>query len=97
MHEWGLLLDAEAEAHAALHRVKHDLDDDGPGPVKKKIKAASKALAELSREEQRAASSNGGLAKFTVAELKDFCVANRLAVAGKKADLVERIEEFMEV
>ena len=39
---------------------------------------------------------NGTLNKLTVATLKDFCQMNSLSLAGKKADLVARVEEYLD-
>jgi ATP-dependent DNA helicase 2 subunit 1 len=38
----------------------------------------------------------GSLSKLTVAVLKDFLTAHGRSTAGKKADLIERVEEYME-
>ncbi|KAB8235991.1 putative DSB repair complex subunit Ku70 [Aspergillus alliaceus] len=44
----------------------------------------------------RAHYQKGSLAKLTVPVLKDFLSSHGRSAAGKKADLVERVEEFME-
>lgn len=38
----------------------------------------------------------GTLNKLTVATLKDFCQMNSLSLAGKKADLLARVEEYFD-
>ena len=38
----------------------------------------------------------GDLAKATVLALREFCKASGLVDAGKKADLVGRVEEFLD-
>ncbi|OAL20797.1 hypothetical protein AYO20_11469 [Fonsecaea nubica] len=47
-------------------------------------------------EEIRKLWQKGQLAKLTVAELKDFCATKKIPTGGKKADIVERIEEWLE-
>eukprot|EP00164_Ancoracysta_twista_P002354 GFYU01003113.1.p1 GENE.GFYU01003113.1~~GFYU01003113.1.p1 ORF type:complete len:619 (+),score=198.99 GFYU01003113.1:106-1962(+) len=39
---------------------------------------------------------SGKLAKCTIPDLKEYCTKNRLPTSGKKADLVERVEEHVE-
>ena len=38
----------------------------------------------------------GQVGKLTVQQLKDFCGVKSLPVSGKKAELVERIEQWFE-
>ncbi|GLA27776.1 ATP-dependent DNA helicase II subunit 1 [Aspergillus phoenicis ATCC 13157] len=47
-------------------------------------------------EEVRRHHKKGTLSKLTVAILKDFLTSNGRSNAGKKADLIERVEEFLE-
>ncbi|PYH38260.1 putative DSB repair complex subunit Ku70 [Aspergillus neoniger CBS 115656] len=47
-------------------------------------------------EEVRRHHEKGTLSKLTVAILKDFLTSNGRSNAGKKADLIERVEEFLE-
>lgn len=97
IHKWGILLAEAAIAHEGVRRsgLKHAADDE-PAPLKKKLKAATKSLGEMSSNELKSAVANETLGKFTVTELKDFCLSKGLASSGKKADLVERIEQWVE-
>ena len=44
----------------------------------------------------RQAYKKNAVAKLTVAVLKEFCLEKGLGGAGKKQDLVERVEGFLE-
>lgn len=61
----------------------------------KKVKTESanggNALAEVQSHY-----SSGSLSKLTVAVLKEFLTEKKLSAAGKKADLVERVEEYLD-
>ncbi|KAF3277362.1 ATP-dependent DNA helicase II subunit 1 [Orbilia oligospora] len=91
MAEFRLTKPAQVEIHgtkrgrepagaAAAKKVKKDVDS-GPGDADK---------------EMRAAYDKNTLSKLTVAVLKDWLNSKGMSVAGKKADLVERIEEHFE-
>lgn len=106
IHDWGVLLAEEAETHLANQRAgakkKHDLEDaDEDLKPRKKVKAsggggAGAELKEMGKEELKSLVSKNGLAKFTVAQLKEFCTIKGLGVGGKKGDLVERVEAWVE-
>ena len=64
----------------------------GPG---KKIKMEDSSTA-LNEVEIRQLWQKGQLSKLTVAELKDFAAMKEIPVAGKKADIVEKIEKWLE-
>ncbi|KAK6351211.1 ATP-dependent DNA helicase II subunit 1 [Orbilia javanica] len=91
MAEFKLTKPAQVEIHgtkrgrdsgsaAAAKKAKKDVDS-GPGDADKEI---------------RAAYDKNTLNKLTVAVLKDWLNSKGMSVAGKKADLVERIEEHFE-
>lgn len=97
--KWGQNLHAQSEA-AAKERSKHALkreadDDDDDGRGKKKVKVLD-SLIGMSMDSLRALVDRGALNKSTVLELKEFCRSKRLSDVGKKADLVERIEQWVD-
>ncbi|KAM0125067.1 hypothetical protein ACHAO1_010780 [Botrytis cinerea] len=103
INEWGRTLASEYEKWCrekgnALKRERDEGIDEPEVPRKKKIlvKSSAKKLSEMDREELSNLVSNGGLEKFKVADLKDWLLAKGLNSAGKKADLVERLEQWME-
>ncbi|EAW12849.1 putative DSB repair complex subunit Ku70 [Aspergillus clavatus NRRL 1] len=68
--------------------------DDLPSRPAKKVKAESGP--EGVDEDVRRLFEKGSLSKLTVATLKEFLTAHGRSAAGKKADLLERVEEFLE-
>ncbi|KAK6361558.1 ATP-dependent DNA helicase II subunit 1 [Orbilia blumenaviensis] len=70
----------DSASGAAAKKAKKDADA-GPGDADKEIKAAY---------------DKNTLNKLTVAVLKDWLVSKGMSASGKKADLVERIEEHFE-
>ncbi|KAL2813315.1 SPOC like C-terminal domain-containing protein [Aspergillus cavernicola] len=67
---------------------------DKAGPPSKKIKAEANS-GDLQEEVQKHY-QKGTLSKLTVAVLKDYLTTQGRSAAGKKADLVERVEELLE-
>lgn len=77
--------------------LKREHEEDEAGP-KKKAKPARKAasLVEMSTNDLKEAIDAGTLNKSTVAELKDWLQSKGLNSSGKKVDLVDRIEQWIE-
>ncbi|PWY91462.1 putative DSB repair complex subunit Ku70 [Aspergillus sclerotioniger CBS 115572] len=71
-----------------------ELDDDGPSKPSKKVKVEEASGG--FEEEVRKHYKKGTLSKLTVAILKDFLTSHGCSTAGKKADLIGRVEEFLE-
>lgn len=90
-------------AGGLIQEWKKQLDDleeddvDVPAPKPKKRKAAEIAEGGGGDDtEIRERFAAGTLAKLTVAQLKEFLKAKGELVSGKKADLVERAEKWLE-
>ncbi|KAH8094504.1 SPOC like C-terminal domain-containing protein [Cristinia sonorae] len=83
MKEWMTTLQQDETANTV------DLPDRG-----KKRKAVNSATTDT---EVRAMYEDGKLAKLTNDTLKEFCRSHGLAVSGKKADLVDRVTEYLDV
>jgi ATP-dependent DNA helicase 2 subunit 1 len=100
VHNWGLILDQQSRAYEAEKKgpsMKRERDDDEGGSKKKaRTTHAKQGLEAISTNDLRAAIASGTLGKFTVAELKEFVQSKGLNPGGKKADLVERIEQWVE-
>jgi ATP-dependent DNA helicase 2 subunit 1 len=64
-------------------------------PAAKKVKVASSSDG-LSVEEMREKFEKNIIDKLTVGVLKDWCSGRGLSPIGKKADLVERVQEYFE-
>ncbi|KAL2797024.1 SPOC like C-terminal domain-containing protein [Aspergillus keveii] len=71
-------------------------DTSASGPPAKKAKAADGGAAADSQVEVQKHFQKGTLSKLTVAVLKDYLASQGRSSAGKKADLVERVEELLE-
>lgn len=67
-------------------------DDSGNANAAKKPKVEEGS----SENDLRKHFEKGTLAKLTLPVLKDFLTSRGRSAAGKKADLVERVEEFFE-
>ncbi len=65
---------------------------DGPG---KKVKMEDTRTA-LNDAEIRQMWQKGQLGKLTVAQLKDFAAMKKIVVTGRKADVLEKIEAWLE-
>jgi len=99
VHEWGLILDEQSRAHEderkTLGGVKREREDS-VGATKKKVRVSAQSLDGISTNDLRSTVAAGNLTKFTVADLRDFCSAKGLSTGGKKGDLVDRIEQWVE-
>lgn len=98
LEEWSETLDKEANEARQARAVKRDPDEDIPERPAKKSRAGSEkpSGSSLSLPQLRAAVDSGGIAKMTVAQLKDVLGAKGLSTSGKKMDLVERVEQWVE-
>lgn len=100
VHRWGVILDEKARAFEAERKgagIKRERDDDEGGPKKKARPAHSaQSLDGMSITDLRATIAAGNLQKFVVADLKEWLNSRGLSSSGKKADLVERIEQWVE-
>ena len=67
---------------------------NGDGGASKRPKAEAGNV--LGEDEMRKLWEKQRLAQLTVVQLKDFCTVKKLPVAGKKQDLVERVEGYFE-
>ncbi|KAK3990110.1 SPOC like C-terminal domain-containing protein [Cladorrhinum sp. PSN332] len=77
---------------------KMDVDDDDERPAKRSKPAAKKAASggQMSNAQLKAAFEKNTLKKLTVAELKDVLASKGLSTVGKKADLLEKLEQWIE-
>jgi ATP-dependent DNA helicase 2 subunit 1 len=94
IYNWGVTLDEKFTAHEKERRGKHLLEDADEAP-KKKAKAAN-GLETMSSDDVKKAARAGTLGGFTVPDIKRWLLSKGLSSSGKKADLVERIEQWVE-
>ncbi|KIW02115.1 uncharacterized protein PV09_06606 [Verruconis gallopava] len=101
--DWGEELEKQYAAwqrkhggHTSLATVgsKRTADGSVGGPAKKPKSSSSVDLP--TEEDMRIMWEKGTLDKLTIPVLKEFCHAKRLLTSGKKADLVDRINDHFE-
>lgn len=100
LEDWRETLEKEAaEAqNARATAVKREADTDIPSRPAKKSRAGSEkpSSAGLSLTQIKALVGEGGITKMTVAQLKDLLGAKGLSTSGKKMELIERVEQWVE-
>lgn len=98
LEEWSETLKDEAERATRSRSLKRELEDDAPERPAKQRKAAAErpSGSTFSIAQLRAAIESGGISKMTVPQLKDVASTRGLSTSGRKADLVERIEQWVE-
>ncbi|KAK1140698.1 ATP-dependent DNA helicase II subunit 1 [Aspergillus melleus] len=77
---------------SAKDRASDSADGGGHAPKKVKTENSSEGI----ESDVRLHYQKGTLSKLTVAILKDFLTSHGRSAAGKKADLVDRVEEYLE-
>jgi ATP-dependent DNA helicase 2 subunit 1 len=98
LEDWSNTLDAETGNTQTAKKLKREADDDDEDRPAKKSKAASEkpSGSSLNTAQLKAAVESGGIVKMTVAQLRDVLGSKGLSTAGKKMELVERIEQWVE-
>jgi ATP-dependent DNA helicase 2 subunit 1 len=97
--EWKELLAEKAAGLMKNRAMKREAEDeDGGRPAAKRTKAAPKKAAggSMSNAQLKAAFEQDTLKKMTVAELKDVLASKGVSATGKKAELVEKLEQWIE-
>lgn len=106
LEDWSATLRDEASSSRHARASKREPEDDAASlsiperPSKKSRGATDHAKGAmaggLSLPQLKSAVQSGGISKMTVAELKDVLASKGLSTAGKKAELVERVEQWVE-
>ncbi|KAF5665939.1 ATP-dependent DNA helicase 2 subunit 1 [Fusarium circinatum] len=98
LEEWSETLEEEAGKVANKKSTKRETDDeDMERPVKKSRGSSEKATgSSFSMAQLKAAIEGGTIQKMTVVQLKDILATKGLSTAGRKVELIERIEEWIE-
>jgi ATP-dependent DNA helicase 2 subunit 1 len=87
----------EAASSSARGRKRKAASPASSSRAGKAVKRTSDSSASLSDADIVVAATGGRLSKFTVKVLKEYCRQHNLALAGKKADLIERIQDSLGV
>ncbi|KAK3323454.1 SPOC like C-terminal domain-containing protein [Cercophora scortea] len=97
MAEWKEEVASKAKELMKSRAVKREVDDDDGARPAKRAKATAKKPSGLSNNAQlKLAVEEDTLKKMTVADLKDVLASKGLSTAGKKAELLERVEQWVE-
>jgi ATP-dependent DNA helicase 2 subunit 1 len=80
----------------ALKRESTVDRDERPAKRAKATPAATKPSGSLSNAQLKAAIEQDTLKKLTVMELKEILTSKGISTAGKKADLLEKVEQWVE-
>ena len=101
--DWDKGVDAEAKKLADSRAIKREAEDDDDDRPKKRAKPANSTASSkkapgssMNNAQLKLAAEQDTLKKMTVAELKDVMASKGLSISGKKADLVERLEQWLE-
>ncbi|KAK4065780.1 uncharacterized protein Triagg1_8549 [Trichoderma aggressivum f. europaeum] len=98
LEDWAETLNDEAARAATSRSLKREPEDDTSDRPAKQRKPASErpSVSTFSMAQLKAAVESEGIKKMTVVQLKDVAGARGLSTSGKKADLLERIEQWVE-
>ncbi|PGH29589.1 ATP-dependent DNA helicase II subunit 1 [[Emmonsia] crescens] len=91
-----LIIEAEQPVTSTLVKRPASRAQQVKGESRPAKKAKTGPDASGGADEVRLHYEKGALNKLTVAVLKDFLLSQNLSVTGKKADLIEKVEEFLE-
>ncbi|KAM3470651.1 hypothetical protein MY5147_006268 [Beauveria neobassiana] len=96
LEDWSETLSREAKSTTEARAVKRENDDELPERPAKRGKTASAQPggSELTSAQVKAAVGDGSISKMTVAQLKDVAAERGLSTSGRKADIIERIEQW---
>lgn len=92
---WREILGKEHLTHQ--HSLKHgtDAEDEDEKPKKRiKVEKSATKLDAMTTDEVRKLIAKGTLGKHNVQDLKDFLSTKGQHATGKKADLLDRVEEW---
>ncbi|OAA68989.1 DNA helicase, ATP-dependent, Ku70 subunit [Cordyceps fumosorosea ARSEF 2679] len=98
LEEWSEALSNEAKSTTESRAVKREVDDELPERPAKRGRTASgqPAGSSLTPVQVKVAIDDGSISKMTVAQLKDIAGAKGLSTSGRKADIIERLEQWAE-
>lgn len=98
--DWSKTIGEGAKNLAGVRSIKRegDGDEEANGQPAKRAKTAPTKVATggMSNAQLKLASQEGGLNKMKVVELKDILVSKNQSILGKKSELVERLEQWLE-
>ncbi|KAJ6787156.1 hypothetical protein PWT90_09177 [Aphanocladium album] len=96
LEDWSETLSGEAKSATDARAVKREIDDELPERPAKRGKTAQPSASGLTPAQLKVVVDDGSISKMTVAQLKDIAGAKGLNTSGRKADIIERIEQWAE-
>ncbi|PVH77702.1 Ku DNA-binding complex, Ku70 subunit [Cadophora sp. DSE1049] len=98
---WGGVLEEQSRAYTRAHYGDNDgarlkRSSEGEEGPQKRIKTEKKGLEGMSHGDLKNLVVAGNISKYTVPELKEWLSSKGLTATGKKGDLVEIIEQWVE-
>jgi ATP-dependent DNA helicase 2 subunit 1 len=101
---WGIILDQQVRAYQKAQyggidgtKLKRDSEDAEEGGSRKRVKTEkSQTLGDMSTDDLKKLVKRGDLGKRTIPELKELLKNKGMSTSGKKTDLVDRIEAWVE-
>ncbi|KAJ2974820.1 hypothetical protein NQ176_g5854 [Zarea fungicola] len=99
LEEWSETLSNETKSATAARAVKRENEDELPERPAKRGKSVSNdqpSGSTLQPAQLKAIIDDGSIAKMTVAQLKDIAGARGLSTSGRKFEIIERIEQWVE-
>jgi ATP-dependent DNA helicase 2 subunit 1 len=98
LEEWSETLDKEAAKATSTRAAKREIADDIPERPAKRSRAGSEKPtgSSMTVGKLKASIDDGSITKMTVAQLKDILGVKGLSTSGRKTDLIERLEQWVE-
>lgn len=98
LEDWQQTLEEDVSQTTQAKALKREAGvDDVERPAKRSRAGSEKpSAASLTNAQLQASFDSGSITKMTVVQLKDLLGAKGLSTSGKKADLIERIEQWLE-
>ena len=96
--DWSKVLEEDLSKINETKAIKREPEYDVAERPAKKSRAASEATnaSNMTTAQLRTAIDGGGIAKLTVVQLKDLLGGKGLSTTGKKAELLDRIEQWVD-
>lgn len=98
LEDWSERLQQETKGVTQAKGLKREPEDDFTEMPTKKSKASMERSSDwkLTAAQLRASVESGAIAKMNVAQLKDVLGSRGLSISGRKIELIERIEQWVE-
>jgi ATP-dependent DNA helicase 2 subunit 1 len=98
LEEWSEALGDESGKVANSKSTKRETDDEDAGRPTKKSRGTSEkpSGSSFNMAELKTAIESGSITKMTVVQLKDLLATKGMSTSGRKMELIERVEQWVE-